>query len=180
MLPIGKQKIRMSSPVLKDTFPSHFRCAQNDDMKIAGWMSILEKTAAELFGKFGRGGLLISVYCDEDDVLIASAEIRNASNTDIRKKPAIWLNKEVIELEYILVVDNAITHPLCQQILPRNRFALGAYVGVPVKTSDGRTIGSVGAYFSAAHRWSEPEIGTMRKMSEKVLAAIEGGADRLS
>lgn len=145
-------------------------------MRIEGRISALEEIAIELFGKLGCSGVLITVFYGENNVLIVSVDRYITSDEHLKTSPTLWLNKEVIEIEHMLVIDNSVTHPLCQRILPKHRFALGAFLGRPIITSNGQTIGSAGAYYSTAHRWSDREMDVIGQMAKDVLAVFNDGA----
>ena len=71
-----------------------------------------------------------------------------------------------------LVVDDARKHPVLQHNEAVEDLSVVAYLGVPLRTPDGHTLGSLCAIDSVPRRWSGSDVEAMEAMAEVVMATI--------
>ena len=63
------------------------------------------------------------------------------------------------------IVDDASRHPLVASNLAVVEFGVAAYLGVPVHSPDGQTLGALCAIASEPRRWSKDDLGAMEDLA---------------
>lgn len=63
-----------------------------------------------------------------------------------------------VAMDFPLVVDDAIAHPLLKTNLTIKEFGVAAYLGAPVHFPDGRAVGTVCVMQRRVRRWSSQDI----------------------
>ncbi len=72
-----------------------------------------------------------------------------------------------------LVVRDARVHPLVADNLAVTELGVIAYAGMPLVTSDGRTLGSFCALDETPHEWSQEDLGLLRDLAQAAMTEIE-------
>lgn len=71
-----------------------------------------------------------------------------------------------------LVVEDAREHPLVRENLAISEINVIAYAGMPLKTEDGFTLGSLCAIDTKPRRWTTNELDTLRELADQIMAEI--------
>jgi Stage II sporulation protein E (SpoIIE)/GAF domain len=72
-----------------------------------------------------------------------------------------------------LVIDDATTHPWVRHLPPVASGAVGAYVGVPMRTADGRLLGALCVYNAASIVWPDHVAGALEDLVGFAVREIE-------
>jgi signal transduction histidine kinase len=81
--------------------------------------------------------------------------------------------KHVVENRQPLVVVDAREHPLLRDNLAVRDFGVVAYLGVPLTTADGHTLGSLCAIDTSPRVWTEDAIAILRDLAAFAMTEIE-------
>lgn len=72
-----------------------------------------------------------------------------------------------------LVVGDAKAHPLVHDNLAIPDYGVQAYAGIPLRTSDGQTLGSFCAFDEKPRQWTEEELTTLQDLATAAMTEIE-------
>jgi diguanylate cyclase (GGDEF)-like protein len=79
----------------------------------------------------------------------------------------------VVAADRPLLVEDASTHPLVMDNLAFRELGVIAYAGVPLRTSEGETLGSLCAIDTAPALWSADKVATLEDLASAAMAEIE-------
>lgn len=80
--------------------------------------------------------------------------------------------QHVVAAEAPLVVDDAAAHPLVRDNLARRDLGVVAYLGVPLASPAGDTLGAMCAIDVEARRWTEAHVEALRELATLAMAEI--------
>ncbi len=81
--------------------------------------------------------------------------------------------QHVVGRDQMLVVENAAADPLVMNNLAFHELGVVAYLGVPLRTSSGETLGSLCAIDKHPIRWTDEQIATLGDLAFAAMAEIE-------
>lgn len=81
--------------------------------------------------------------------------------------------KHVVSCSEILSVVDARTHPLLKNNLAISELGVIAYLGIPLTTAQGHTLGSFCAIDTEPHEWSPQDVAVLRDLAALVIEKIE-------
>lgn len=90
------------------------------------------------------------------------------------------LCQHVVGRDAMLVVDDASVDPLVTNNLAFHELGMVAYLGVPLRTSSGDTIGALCAIDTKPLQWSDEQIATLEDLAVAAMAEIELRATTLA
>lgn len=142
---------------------------------------LLDSPAEESFDRLTR---LVARLLDAPVALVSLVDIDRQFFKSAQGLPDPWADRRetplshsfcrhVIETGGALVVEDAPTHPVVRNNLAVTELGVVAYLGVPLKTSQGQVLGSLCAIDSKPRHWTEDDIRTMRDVGEIVMREIE-------
>lgn len=73
----------------------------------------------------------------------------------------------------VLVAADARAHPWLHDLPPVLAAAVGAYLGVPLRLSDGTSVGALCVYGAQPREWSDREIGLVCDIADLVAAELQ-------
>lgn len=88
--------------------------------------------------------------------------------------------QHVVGRDAMLVVDDASVDPLVTNNLAFHELGMVAYLGVPLRTSSGDTIGALCAIDTKPLQWSDEQIATLEDLAVAAMAEIELRATTLA
>lgn len=72
-----------------------------------------------------------------------------------------------------LVVENAPSDPRVHGLPPVTSGAVGSYLGVPLVTQSGRTVGALCVFDQESRQWQEGDVRLLQQLAEPVIAELE-------
>lgn len=81
--------------------------------------------------------------------------------------------KHVVAEQEPLIIEDAREHPVLRNILTTPEFEVIGYLGMPLQTAGGVSLGSFCVIDNVPHRWTEREIEIMHDLSLLVMNEIE-------
>ena len=81
--------------------------------------------------------------------------------------------KHVVETSQPLCVVDARSHPLLKENLAMSELGVVAYLGVPITTAKGHTLGSFCAIDTNPREWTPEELATLSDLTELLIRQIE-------
>ena len=81
--------------------------------------------------------------------------------------------QHVVTSDAILVVQDALQHPLVQDNAAVAEFGVRSYAGVPLRTAEGLTLGALCAVNCAPLVWTAEQVGILEDLAAAAMAEIE-------
>ena len=81
--------------------------------------------------------------------------------------------QHVVGRDGMLAVEDAAIHPLVTNNLAFHELSVVAYLGVPLRTASGDTIGALCAIDTKPLHWTDDQIATLEDLAEAAMAEIE-------
>lgn len=110
---------------------------------------------------------------DEDRQFFKSAAGLPDHLSSVRETPLSHsFCQHVVNSAQPLVIENAASHPLVKDNLAVRDLGVAAYLGVPLTTPDGMTLGALCAIDTKPHAWSDDDIQRMTELAGIVMNEI--------
>lgn len=110
---------------------------------------------------------------DEDRQFFKSATGLPEHLSSVRETPLSHsFCQHVVNSAQPLVVEDAVSHPLVKDNLAVRDLSVAAYLGVPLTTPDGMTLGALCAIDTKPHAWNEDDVQRMTDLAGIVMSEI--------
>jgi len=116
----------------------------------------------------------LSEIRDEAQRVVATSSAFGISlaTTDIPLHQSIC--RHVHTMNFPLVVNDTLSHPLLQDVPGIRQSMAGAYLGSPVRDADGRAVAVLAALHDRLHAWRSEEIATMSEAACGIYRYLSG------
>lgn len=127
------------------------------------------RTATE---RLGAPVALVSIVVDDRQIFRSHAGLPEPWASRPEAPLDVSFCQHVVATGAELVVADAATHELADDVAAARAVGVVAYLGVPLWDADGHVLGSFCAIRPQAHEWSPEELAILREVAEEVHAHL--------
>lgn len=136
----------------------------------------LEELTALVRGQLDAACTLVTRIDDDGQSVLAHAG-RRLPDLFMRKASLDYsICQHSVAMDFPLVIDDALSHPLLRGSLAVEELGIAAYIGAPVHDRDGTATGTICALEFHQRRWSEDEVSFIieaARIADRLISAQE-------
>jgi GAF domain-containing protein len=120
--------------------------------------STLDELVTRVCDRLGCAGVLITKVGDERQFILANAGVVLPKKFSASMPLSHSICQHTSAMNFPLVIDDVITHPLLTTNLSFTDLGVAAYLGAPIHLADGGAIGALCAVEVRQRRWAAADI----------------------
>ena len=107
-------------------------------------------------------GVLVTRVTNQNQTILANSGLRLPAKFASSTPLSHSICQHVVAMDFPLVIDDTITHPLLQSNLAFDELRIAAYLGAPVHARSGKPVGAICALELRQRRWSQADIEAIK------------------
>lgn len=152
--------------------PSRLRALKSTDL-LAGRSEVLDRLARAASRLVGAPVALVNLV-DGDGIHLAGMAGVHGELGAVRRLPCSHAVCDVVVATRApLVIDDLLNHPIAAERPGVHTLGLRSYLGVPLTTRRGQTLGSFCVLDARIRRWTAEDIENLRDLAEAAVAELE-------
>lgn len=126
----------------------------------------LGELAVAVRGKLNCAGVLTTQITQDRQFVLANAGIAIPEHFQASMPLTHSICQHSVAMDFPLVIDDTIKHPLLKDNLAFTDLGVAAYLGAPVRVHPGSPLGAICALEMRYRRWTEEDIETIMDAAE--------------
>lgn len=118
----------------------------------------LEQLTAIVRDGLNCNGVLATQITHDQQIVLANTGINLPVQFQISMPLTHSICQHSVAMDFPLVIDNTIVHPLLKGNLAFAELGVVAYLGAPVRQRDGKAVGAICALERCQRRWSDKDV----------------------